>query len=76
MSKNPLVLTLVALVLLVIGTQGFFTVYQTQRALVLQLGEPLPQVYGPGLHFKIPFIQRKPNWKAYSVIKGQFLSLT
>ena len=57
MNKNPLVLTLVALVLLVIGTQGFFTVHQTQKALVLQLGEPLSQVYGPGLHFKIPFIQ-------------------
>ena len=57
MSKNPLVLILVALVLLIVVTQGFFTVHQTQKALVLQLGEPLSRVYGPGLHFKIPFIQ-------------------
>ena len=57
MSKNPLVLILVALVLLLVVTQGFFTVHQTQKALVLQLGEPLSRVYGPGLHFKIPFIQ-------------------
>lgn len=47
-------------VLLVIGTianESFFTVHQTQKALVLQLGEPLDSVYGPGLHFKLPFVQ-------------------
>ena len=57
MNRNPLALTVVALVVVIIAIQGFFTVFQTQKALVLQLGEPLPRVYGPGLHFKIPFIQ-------------------
>ena len=57
MRKNPLLLVIVALAVLALASQCFFTVHQTQKALVLQLGEPLPEVYGPGLHFKLPFIQ-------------------
>ena len=37
---------------------SFFTVNQTQQALVLQFGEPKRLVNKPGLNFKIPFIQR------------------
>ncbi|MEP9377901.1 protease modulator HflC [Aquabacter sp. CN5-332] len=33
-----------------------FTVSQTQQALVLRLGSPLPPITTPGLHWKIPFI--------------------
>ena len=36
---------------------SFFTVDQTQQALVLQFGEPKRLVNRPGLNFKIPFIQ-------------------
>jgi membrane protease subunit HflC len=36
---------------------SFFTVDQTQQALVLQFGEPKRLVNKPGLNFKIPFIQ-------------------
>ena len=35
-----------------------FIVDQTQQALVVQLGNPVGGVRGPGLHFKIPFIQQ------------------
>ncbi|MDL2285371.1 protease modulator HflC [Desulfovibrio sp. OttesenSCG-928-F07] len=38
-------------------SQSLYTVHQTQRALVLQLGEPMRGDVGPGLHVKIPFIQ-------------------
>ena len=34
---------------------SFFTVDQTQQALVLQFGEPKRLVNKPGLNFKIPF---------------------
>ena len=27
------------------------------KALVIQLGDPVDKVFGPGLHFKIPLIQ-------------------
>ena len=57
MRRNPLALALVLLVLVVVVSQTFLTVHQTQKALVLQLGDPLQRVYGPGLHVKIPFIQ-------------------
>lgn len=57
MRKNPLLLVVLLLVAVTVASQSFFTVHQTQKALVLQLGDPLDRVYGPGLHFKIPFIQ-------------------
>lgn len=38
--------------------QCIFIVDQTQRAIVLQLGKPVTEGhFGPGLHFKLPFIQ-------------------
>lgn len=57
MKTNPLVYLAIAVVLLAVVSQSFFTVHQTQKALVLQLGDPIDKVYGPGLHFKLPFIQ-------------------
>jgi modulator of FtsH protease HflC len=36
---------------------SFFTVNQTQQALVLQFGEPKRIIQNPGLAFKLPFIQ-------------------
>ena len=56
MKNYPVYIFLVVLGIL-IGSQSFFTVHQTQKALVLQLGDPLDAVYDSGLHFKIPFIQ-------------------
>ena len=57
MRNNSLTIVILLLVVAVVGSQCFFTVLQTQTALVLQLGEPLNKVYEPGLHFKMPFIQ-------------------
>ena len=37
--------------------QCVFVVDQTERAIVLQLGKPVGADYGPGLHFKLPFVQ-------------------
>ncbi len=57
MQKNPLpVLVGIILAVFLVG-QSFFTVHETEQALVLQLGVPKDEVYGPGLHFKLPFIQ-------------------
>lgn len=41
----------------VLGYSSFFTVTETQQALVLQLGEHKRTIQEPGLYFKIPFIQ-------------------
>jgi modulator of FtsH protease HflC len=48
-----LVLVLAALVL---GYSSMFTVYQTQQALVVRLGQPVRVVTEPGLNFKVPLI--------------------
>ena len=51
-------LSLIAAGLLGIAAfSSFFTVNQTQQALVLQFGEPKRTIQEPGLAFKMPFIQ-------------------
>lgn len=37
--------------------QCVFVVDQTERAILLQLGKPMGEAYGPGLHFKLPLVQ-------------------
>lgn len=58
MSKHMTTLSVVILLAAVLIWQSLFTVNQMQSAIVLQLGEPMNEVYKPGLHFKIPFIQK------------------
>jgi modulator of FtsH protease HflC len=41
---------------LVAAYGSLFTVYQTQQALVIRLGEPVGVVTDPGLHFKLPLV--------------------
>jgi modulator of FtsH protease HflC len=48
------------LLLLFIGLSATFEVHQTQQALLLRFGEPVPNrglVTEPGLHFKLPLIE-------------------
>lgn len=58
MTKHPILASILTLICVALLSQSYFTVHQTQKAIVLQLGEPLQEVYGPGIHFKIPFIQK------------------
>ncbi|MGH8455546.1 MAG: protease modulator HflC [Stenotrophobium sp.] len=55
-NSSMLVLALIAGALLTIYN-SFFIVDQRERALLFQMGEILGTDYGPGLHFKIPYIQ-------------------
>jgi membrane protease subunit HflC len=52
---GPAIVLLVVIVLLL--RSAFFMVDETKQAIVVQLGKPVSGVKGPGLHFKIPFIQ-------------------
>lgn len=58
MIKHPVLTSILTIVIVGLISQCYFTVHQTQKAIVLQLGEPLSDVYGPGLHFKLPLIQK------------------
>ncbi|MDR2489248.1 MAG: protease modulator HflC [Desulfovibrio sp.] len=46
-----------AVILGVLASQSMFFVGENQRALVLQLGEPIAPVRAPGINFKLPFVQ-------------------
>lgn len=49
---------LIAIVLgFVVLYQATFTVHQSERALVLQLGKPVRVIDDPGFHFKMPFVE-------------------
>ena len=50
------VLVVIAVAMLVLGYSSLFTVYQTQQALVVRLGQPVRVVNEPGLNVKLPFV--------------------
>ena len=50
------VIVVILVAALIVVYSSVFTVYQTQQALVLRLGQPQAPVTEPGLHFKAPFI--------------------
>jgi modulator of FtsH protease HflC len=50
------VVLVLLLVALVVGYSSLFTVYQTQQAIVVRLGDPARVETDPGLHWKIPLI--------------------
>ena len=61
--KSPFAIfaALVGFLVVLLGLAGSaFTVHQTEQALVLRFGEPLPGrglITEPGLHFKLPFVE-------------------
>jgi membrane protease subunit HflC len=50
------VLAIILVVAAFVAYLSFFTVYQTQQALVVRLGNPIRTITEPGLHAKIPLI--------------------
>jgi membrane protease subunit HflC len=53
---SGIVALLLLFAVLIVGYSSTFTVYQTQQALVVRLGEPVRVITEPGLNFKAPFI--------------------
>ncbi len=51
-----IVAAIAAAALLIIAYSALFSVYQTQQALVLRLGEPVRVINEPGLNAKIPLV--------------------
>jgi membrane protease subunit HflC len=51
------ILTIIVLLLIALFS-AFYTVDQTEQAILVQLGKPISGVLKPGLHIKIPFIQK------------------
>lgn len=57
MQKSLVPVISIMVIALLIAVQTFFIVDQRQQAIVLQLGDPVGEPRGPGLHMKIPLIQ-------------------
>jgi modulator of FtsH protease HflC len=57
MAQSRVILIILGLMVLLVGSQSFFTVHQTERAILRQLGEIKRSNFEPGLHFKLPIFQ-------------------
>ncbi|MEF2144131.1 MAG: protease modulator HflC [Desulfovibrionaceae bacterium] len=58
MKRTALISLIVFFVVIVTAVECAFTVDQTEQAIVLQFGRPVStEAYGPGLNFKLPFVQ-------------------
>lgn len=57
MKRSSVILGVIAVIALVGISQSVFVVDETERAIVLQLGKPMGETLGPGLHFKLPLVQ-------------------
>jgi len=78
MKKYSGILFIVIFILLLGVWQCFFTVDQTEQAFLLQLGKPVGGILGPGLHFKIPFLQQVMHFEqrilAYDAAPAEILT--
>jgi membrane protease subunit HflC len=55
--KAPIILVIIIAVLFV-GVDGLYVVNEAEQAIVTQFGKPVGDVSEPGLHFKMPFVQK------------------
>ncbi|MGK2944613.1 MAG: protease modulator HflC, partial [Desulfuromonadales bacterium] len=55
--KAPVILILIVAVIF-IGMDGLYVVNEAEQAILTQFGKPVGGVAQPGLHFKIPFVQK------------------
>ena len=57
MKKAPLLIILIVAAIL-IGRSSLYVINESEQAIVTQFGKPVGDVIYPGLHFKIPFVQK------------------
>jgi membrane protease subunit HflC len=57
MRKSTIIISVLVILGAFVLTSAAFTVDQTQQAIVIQLGRPVSDKLGPGLHFKLPLVQ-------------------
>lgn len=55
--KAPIFLVLIV-VMLFVGMNGLYVINEAEQAILTQFGKPVGGVADPGLHFKIPFVQK------------------
>lgn len=55
--KAPIIIVAIVVAIL-IGQGGLYIVNEAEQAIVTQFGKPVGDVVYPGLHFKLPFVQK------------------
>ena len=64
MGRNSLLAVSALLVLLILGSSSVYTIGEAEKAIKFQLGEILETKSTPGLHFKIPLINKVKVYNA------------
>ncbi|MEH6343814.1 MAG: protease modulator HflC [Bermanella sp.] len=64
MNPKVMVLGIVALLVILLGSSSLFVVTETERAIKLQFGEIVDGDIKPGLHFKMPLVQKVKKFDA------------
>jgi membrane protease subunit HflC len=58
MKKKINLIIIVVIGIVILGSQAFYKVDQTESAIIIQLGKPVRAVTEPGLYMKTPFTQK------------------
>ncbi len=58
MKKGLNLIALIVVGVVILGTQAFYKVDQTESAIIIQLGKPVRAITEPGLYMKTPFTQK------------------
>ncbi len=78
MKRSAIITGVVILFALILLTDAFFTVDETQQIIIIQLGTFIRPVQEPGLHWKIPFIQSVTRYEKrllrYDAPPAEFLT--
>jgi len=64
MNKKLISMIVIVVIIAAAMTTSMFTVDETEQAIVTQLGKFIREVKEPGLHFKIPLIQKEHKFEA------------
>jgi membrane protease subunit HflC len=64
MNPKVLVLGIISLVVLMAGLSSLYVVNETERAIKLQFGSIVEDDIQPGIHFKMPFVQKVKKFDA------------
>ena len=64
MSPKIIAAFVLLIVVVIVLASSLFTVDETEQAIVTQLGRPVREIKQPGLHRKIPFIQKVHRFEA------------
>jgi membrane protease subunit HflC len=64
MNKKLIGIFIIVVIIALALTTSLFTVDETEQAIVTQLGKFIREVKEPGLHFKIPLIQKEHKFEA------------